>query len=130
MLTRIAEKLGILDKIAPRKKNNATENDSSSNVKAGNNKRKLTAQESRDEYLARKLQAEEDRRFNMLKSQKNAEDRAENAGLFAKRQRVIYLHRGTNTQYDAIVVGVHFDDGPDDPYYVSSSLISGLKGGY
>ena len=56
----------------------------------------------------------------MLKSQKDAEDRAENAGLFAKRQRVIYLHRGTNTQYDAIVVGVHFDDGPDDPYYVSS----------
>ncbi len=130
MLTRIAEKLGILDKIAPRKKSKATENDSSSNVKAGNNKRKLTAQESRDESLARKLQAEEDRSFNMLKAQKDAEDRAGKAGLFAKRQRVIYLHRGTNTQYDAIVVGVHFDDGPDNPYYVSSSFISGLKGRY
>ena len=82
-------------------------------------KKRRKSQESRDEALARKLQVEYDRKFRLLEAQKDAEDRAETQGLYAKKQRVSYIHRGTNTQYDAMIVGVHFDDGPDKPYYVS-----------
>jgi hypothetical protein len=60
-----------------------------------------------------------ERRFNMLRTQKEEEDRARNIGQYAKKQRVSYHHRGSNKQYDAIIVGVHFDDGPTNPYYVS-----------
>ena len=124
MLTKIAEKLGILEVIAPRgsEEGTATNNSNAGGETNGNQeekRRNLTPQEARDEAFARKLQAEEDRRYNMLKIQKEAEDRAEKHGLYAKRQRVSYTHKGTGTQYDALVVGVHFDDGPDKPYYVS-----------
>lgn len=123
MLTKIAEKLGILDLVAPWTGKDEIEpaaNTSNDATRSEEQTRQPTPQEARDEALARKLQAEEDRRLNTLKAQKEAEDRAEKDGLYAKRQRVLYVHRGTDKQYDAMVVGVHFDDDPDKPYYVSS----------
>jgi hypothetical protein len=127
MFTRIAEKLGILDIIAPRNGVRDNRQSSANNVNTNNNNRnrkhpqhrKRRKQEDEDEIFAQKLQTEEDRRFQTLKSQKEEEDRAQQSGKFAKKQRVSYHHRGNNTDYDAVIAGVHFDDGPDKPYYVS-----------
>ena len=115
MFTKIAEKLGILDIVAPR----TAQQDASGSQK----RKRMTPQEARDEALARKLQAEEDRRFKMLKAQKEAEELAEKYSKYAKRQRVSYHHRGKDKYYDAIIVGVHLDDGPDNPYYVSDAIM-------
>ena len=54
-----------------------------------------------------------------LNAQKRAEESAESQGVFAKKQRVFYHNKSTDTMHDAYIVGVHFDDGPDKPYYVS-----------
>jgi hypothetical protein len=54
-----------------------------------------------------------------LDAQKKAEELAESNGVFAKKQRVFYHNKSTDTMHDAFIVEVHFDDGPDKPYYVS-----------
>ena len=51
-----------------------------------------------------------------LETQKRAEELAESNGVFAKKQRVFYNNKSTDTMHDAYIVGVHFDDGPDKPY--------------
>lgn len=51
-----------------------------------------------------------------LDAQRKSEKQAEANGVFAKKQRVFYHNRSTNTKHDAYIVGVHFDDGPDKPY--------------
>lgn len=52
-----------------------------------------------------------------LDAQKIAEEDAESKGLFAKKQRVRYTNKSDSSVCDAIICGVHFDDGPDRPYY-------------
>lgn len=96
-LTKIAEQSGLLAYVVPPKKMNQLEID--------------------DEELAKKLQAKEYKRYCSLRSQFEEERAAETRGTFAKRQRVQYLHKQTNTNYDAVIQGVHLDDGPDRPYY-------------
>ena len=56
---------------------------------------------------------------SQLDAQKKAEEAAASQGVFVKNQRVQYLNKLTNSVSDAVIIGVHFDDGPDDPYYVS-----------
>ena len=132
MFTKIAEKLGLLDILAPRRDGEDNRQSSTNNVNANVNsrnrkrtspqhrkRRKQTLQEAKDEEFARQLQAEEDARFRILKAQKEEEDQARESGKFAKKQRVSYHHRGSDTYYDAVIAGVHLDDGPDKPYYVS-----------
>ena len=55
--------------------------------------------------------------------QYQAEKAAEKHNQFAKNQRVLYKQTNgpvVDKQYsDAVIVGVHHDDGPDNPYYVS-----------
>ena len=57
-----------------------------------------------------------------LAAQKKSEEIAESNGVFAKKQRVFYHNKSTDTVHDAYIIGVHFDDGPANPYYVSSRL--------
>ncbi|KAL3793668.1 hypothetical protein HJC23_010240 [Cyclotella cryptica] len=52
-----------------------------------------------------------------LDAQKKAEEVAASRGVFAKNQRVQYHNKLTNAVSDAVIIGVHLDDGPDDPYY-------------
>lgn len=54
-----------------------------------------------------------------LDAQKKAEEVAATRGVFAKNQRVQYHNKPTNAVSDAVIIGVHLDDGPDNPYYVS-----------
>jgi hypothetical protein len=177
MLTNIAEKLGILDVVAPwidggdgsnqtsqsqqKKKPNPTSNDDIASkgisttptnsthnplqhedfTRYGKRKRRTIpaknahCQESSHNNsivredgnsmgnLEAKESEKEKRRISMLTAQKEEEDRSRKIGQFAKKQRVSYHHRGTNKQYDAVIVGVHLDDGPDKPYYVSEQTL-------
>ena len=110
MFKKISKRIErIFDVVAPR----ASEND--------NEDEAMSPQERRDESLARQLQDEEDTRLRMLKAQYDAEEQASKHGefSFAKRQRVSYHHRGSGLNYGAVIIGVHSDDGPEKPYYVS-----------
>lgn len=98
-LTKIAEKTGLLNILAPRDRNRT--------------------EEPGDAALAQKLWTEEKILFKRLETQKEKEEEAETRGAFIKQQRVKYHHKASDAYYDAVVVGVHFDDGPDRPYYVS-----------
>jgi hypothetical protein len=158
MLTNIAEKLGILDVVAPwigndeghpnnagaaQRTTNPTNSDCNARTQRNASKRGLdkthstssvrsenvtTTNPSRRKNAKTLGNAEseqrqrEKRRITMLTAQKEEEDRSRKIGQFAKKQRVSYHHRGTNKQYDAFIVGVHLDDGPDKPYYVSMSV--------
>lgn len=72
-----------------------------------------------DLEFAKKLQEEEYSRYKRLRSQFDEERAAETRGVFAKKQRVRYNNQSTGTCHSAIVVGVHLDDDPNKPYYVS-----------
>ena len=125
MFTRLAEKLGILDIVAPRGEDSSPTNETSS-PKNSRKRRKMTGSERQQELeridaeMAKELQSQFDRMNRMLEAQKEEEERAAKYGKFAKKQRVSYHHRANDTYYDAVIVGVHLDDGPDKPYYVSN----------
>lgn len=102
----MAEKSGLLDFIAPRKK------------------QKEEVQINADKELAHRLQQEEEAKERTRRqgereerSQREREIEAERKGMFVKKQKVLYYHKSNDKKYYAIVVGVHFDDGPDRPYY-------------
>lgn len=136
-LARIAERSGLLDVLAPvsramgRERNGR--NDAAREGGNGNDERKVDthdrnkdgrhaeptepSNEKSDADVARKVHGEEEIRIRRIRAQKDEELAAESRGAFAKKQRVKYHHKGTDTVYDAVVVGVHFDDGPDHPYY-------------
>lgn len=97
------------EKQAERGKLEAPENDDSEKQEE---RGKKEAPEKEDpEYRQRKRQ---------LDAQWKLEEEAKSRGAFAKKQRVKYYHKPTGKWYeDAYIVGVHFDDGPDKPYYVS-----------
>ncbi len=76
-------------------------------------------QEEDDGRLAKEIQKQEDRRYRRLKAQYESEQNAEKVNQFAKMQRVSYHSKVDDRYIDAVVVGVHLDDGPDKPYYVS-----------
>eukprot|EP00977_Amphora_coffeiformis_P015029 scaffold4298_cov183-Amphora_coffeaeformis.AAC.6 len=65
---------------------------------------------SPEERLARKRQ-------EAMELQKVQETQALGRDSFCKNQRVGYLHKASGRQYEAVVVGVHLDDGIDRPYF-------------
>ena len=126
VFSHIANKLGIWDIVAPVKMSgNENDNDnhsssSSSSFSSPDMKRRRIDQEKQNEQLSRnKVQKEDDERYRRLKSQFEIEQRAEKVNQYVKKQRVLYYSKLEDKWIDAIVVGVHFDDGPDRPYYVS-----------
>jgi hypothetical protein len=70
-----------------------------------------------DERVAWVLQTEEHKRYRALHAQIASEMKAKKIGMLAQRQRVNYFHKPTEQHFEAVVVGVHLDDGPDQPYY-------------
>ncbi len=119
MFTRIAERLGILDVLAPRSEIKDSTKDAPIDCNGGSPT--LPPQEALDETIARKFQAEEDVRYKKIRAQYEAERQAERLGSFsfAKKQRVLYHHKAAGKTHPAVVVAVHYDDGPNKPYYVS-----------
>lgn len=116
-LSKIAEKTGLFEMIAP---SSRTQNE---DTNINNTQRDLASHQgsaeklSPDEELARKIQREEDLRYQKLQTQQKAESDAFKNGMLALKQRVQYLHKSTGNVYDAYIAGVHLDDGPDKPYY-------------
>jgi hypothetical protein len=117
MFQKLAKKLdGVLDFIAPREESGAFEHNESNPMS--------TQQKSSDEAFAKQLQMEEERKEKLLKAQFEDETHALDHGHFCKRQRVMYHHRSKDAFYEAVIVGVHYDDGPNKPYYVRTFGIS------
>lgn len=72
-------------------------------------------QHRQDEERARR---EREHRNRLIEGQKNREETASSRNQFTKQQRVRYYHKISDQRIDeAVVVGVHYDDGPDKPYY-------------
>jgi uncharacterized FlaG/YvyC family protein len=115
VLSHFANKWGLFDKLAPF---TTKQNSNTSTTKHKQNKESQT-QITNDEKIAHKLQEEENDRYQKLKRQYDMEEKAKEINQFAKRQRVLYHSKIDNKWMDAVVVGVHLDDGPDKPYYVS-----------
>ena len=74
---------------------------------------------SEDERFAWEIQNEEHRRYRMLHAQRASEMNAKKHNMYAAAQRVDYFHKGNGQHFEAIIIGVHLDDGFDKPYYVS-----------
>ena len=115
VLSHFANKWGLFDKLAP-----LTTKLNGTTTQKGN--KESQTQVSNDEKIAQKLQQEENDRHQKLKSQYDMEEKAKQLNQFTKRQRVSYHSKVDGTWMDAVVVGVHFDDGPDKPYYVSKEF--------
>ena len=105
--TKLAEKVGILDIVAPPAKTTPQKN-------------KKTYNNDDDRFTKYSMQQTNSdvQRVRRLRGQAEIEKNAEKNGHLAKKQRVKYYHKMNDTYYDAFIVGVHFDDGPDRPYYV------------
>lgn len=72
-----------------------------------------TKEEEEDENLK-----ETDPEIMLLQGQKSREIEALAKGDFCKHQRARYLHKASQSWFDdSYVVGVHYDDGIDRPYY-------------
>lgn len=49
--------------------------------------------------------------------QDQSHETSDSANKYSKNQNTLYFHKASGTKFDAKVVGVHFDDDPDNPYY-------------
>ncbi len=104
MFSNFADKIGLYDFLAPTKRRR-----SSKSTTASDDESAATAKSSVDENRLRRS------RFDaQIKAENDAAARGPK--FFAKKQRVLYLNKTTNSVCDAVVVGAHLDD-PDDPYY-------------
>jgi len=72
---------------------------------------------SEDERFAWEIQNEEHRRYRMLHAQRASEMNAKKHNMYAAAQRVDYFHKSNGQHFEAIIIGVHLDDGFDKPYY-------------
>lgn len=102
MFSKFAEQVGLYDFLAPEKKKSRSSEDSAPAQKQN------TSFSDEELMKRRRLDAQ-------LKAEREAAARGPK--FFAKKQRVRYLNKLTNSVCDAVVVGVHFDDGPENPYY-------------
>mmetsp|Transcript_2922 Transcript_2922/g.3219 ORF Transcript_2922/g.3219 Transcript_2922/m.3219 type:complete len:162 (-) Transcript_2922:300-785(-) len=108
VFTEFLQKIGLLDVLAPnspskRKKRKAKNDEKEA---AETEKLRVIAEKQR------RLVADEER----LETQYQTEKAAAERNQFAKKQRVIY-NASDEQRYDAVIMGVHFDDDPKFPYY-------------
>mmetsp|Transcript_47739 Transcript_47739/g.144347 ORF Transcript_47739/g.144347 Transcript_47739/m.144347 type:complete len:164 (-) Transcript_47739:228-719(-) len=126
VLTKLAETMGLLDFLAPkqkasakRRKDDEMKRGESSTREAGGDRGGAPGErnERRAGATENVNRSDEDHRRRRLRVQLEAERAAERHGKLAKKQRVSYHHKASDRRYEAVVVGVHYDDGPDHPYY-------------
>lgn len=53
----------------------------------------------------------------IIELQRKREEMASVNDTFVVNQQVSYFFKANETRYNATIVGVHYDDGPDRPYY-------------
>lgn len=113
VLSHLASRLGLWDYVAPPP---ASKSKSKPTQKTSQHQQQ---EENQDSLLAHKMQQEENIRSQRLETQHELETKAGEINQFSKWQRVLYYSKIDDLMIEAVVVGVHFDDGPDKPYYVS-----------
>lgn len=128
-LSRLAEKSGLFGILAPHRNKSppkvpCAEGDDEVVDKAklnGNTQEKATLKKNERNKQSQPLNdgQESTVRKRRLDAQRKLEEDAESRGAFAKKQRVKYHNKLHGRWDDAVIVGVHYDDGPDKPYYVS-----------
>ena len=109
MFSKFAEKVGLYDILAPisseqRSSSDATDDRESCTISSSSS----SSPDNNERTKRRRLDVQ-------LKAEKDAEARGPN--FYAKKQRVRYHNKATNSVCDAYIVGVHYDDGPNHPYY-------------
>ena len=122
LLSHLADRFGLWDYIAPPTTTNNTNTTAKEEEDENQQQQQQQQQKEQDLKLAQKIQLEENIRFQRIQKQYELESKAQQQGRnqFVKWQRVLYHSKiDDNLMIDAVVVGVHFDDGPDQPYYVS-----------
>lgn len=104
MFLKFVDRIGLLDVVAPKKRGKRQRrNDQGGSV---------TPEEKGKGEAEVRAPQEEDPQVRLYNAQSEK-------GFFVEKQRVRYFHKGTETWHNnAVIVGVHFDDGPDKPYYV------------
>jgi prolyl oligopeptidase PreP (S9A serine peptidase family) len=111
MFSKFAEKVGLYDILAPisskQRSNSDTTEDRESPCTINNNN-SSPDNDNNERTKRRRLDVQ-------LKAEKDAKARGPN--FYAKKQRVRYHNKATNSVCDAYIVGVHYDDGPNHPYY-------------
>jgi hypothetical protein len=113
MFMGFAERVGLTGFLAPREGKKDDSKDAPVNTTAGTTPTTETATAAPETELEIKNR--------LLQSQKDREIKASGEGgnsSFTKNQRVAYFHKASNTwMEDTYIVGVHHDDGEDQPYY-------------
>lgn len=123
-LSRLAERSGLFGILAPRRSKDTNKKDKNGDADEGKSNdnsqdEAVPVDTSGDDEPQEQESQEAILRKRRLDYQQKMENEAESRGAFCKKQRVKYHNRIQDTWYDAVIVGVHFDDGPDNPYYVS-----------
>ena len=136
-LSRIGEKSGLFGILAPRRRkqsraqetNNSEQAGQASNDQDGDDQQLATNNTNESNQETKPLDTRETQQDSptfqectikkrRLDAQLKAETEAESRGAFCKKQRVKYHNKLLGKWNDAVIVGVHHDDGPDKPYYV------------
>lgn len=108
MFSKFAEKVGLYDILAPISSEQRSSSDATDDRESCTISSSSSSPDNNERTKRRRLDVQ-------LKAEKDAEARGPN--FYAKRQRVRYHNKATNSVCDAYIVGVHYDDGPNHPYY-------------
>lgn len=54
---------------------------------------------------------------NTERSRPNQRHEEQSFNKYSKNDPTVYFHKASGTNFDAKIVGVHFDDDPENPYY-------------
>jgi hypothetical protein len=121
MFMGLAERVGLTGFLAPRegkKDDKDAANDTDIDISAATATAAAAAAAA-----APPPETEEEKKERLLSSQKDREIKAADTedgstSSFAKNQRVHYFHKASDVwMEDCYIVGVHHDDGEDQPYY-------------
>lgn len=99
---------------------NSSENDESEPIEAENNDEEntLTASINNEDIQRRQERREMEYKNRLIQGQREREAKASSIRQYAKQQRVRYFHKLSDQWIEDVVIeGVHYDDGPDKPYY-------------
>jgi hypothetical protein len=119
MFMGLAERVGLTSFLAPhregKKEDAAAANDSTTVDVSAATAPPAPPVETEEEKKHRLLEGQKERE---IKASVTTEGGATATSSFAKNQRVHYFHKASNVwMEDCYIVGVHHDDGEDQPYY-------------
>jgi hypothetical protein len=120
MFMGLAEKVGLTGFLAPRQEKKDESKVAPEDSTRARTRTATTTETAASDTATAAPSVEEtelENKTRLLQSQKDREIKASGES-FAKNQRVAYFHKASNVWFeDTYIVGVHHDDGVDQPYY-------------